>query len=124
MEFTDRTLRCVECGEDFVFSADEQIYFMEKEFLHDPKHCKKCKARRVNRLPRLETSVTCAQCGSLTVVPFLPNQGRPVLCRSCFRRRRVDASLPHGIALSNSKHVEAVKQVGQDLAGCCGGLVG
>jgi CxxC-x17-CxxC domain-containing protein len=84
MEFIDRTLRCVECGEDFVFSADEQIYFVEKQFQHDPKHCKKCKAKRVNRRPRVETRIICAQCGGPTIVPFLPTQGRPVLCRSCF----------------------------------------
>jgi CxxC-x17-CxxC domain-containing protein len=100
-----------------MFSADEQIFFMERQFQHDPKHCKKCKARRVNRRPRVETSVTCAQCGSLTIVPFLPSQGRPVLCRSCFRREPVDASLPPGIAASQiSKQVDAIEQGGQGLA--------
>jgi len=123
MEFADKTLRCVECAEEFVFSADEQIFFMEMEFLHDPKYCKRCKARRVKRRPRIETSVTCAQCGSLTIVPFLPNQGRPVLCRSCFRLRPADAPLSPRIALSRiSKQVQAVEHGGPDL-GRCGGLL-
>jgi CxxC-x17-CxxC domain-containing protein len=48
----------------------------------------------VNRRPRVETSVICGQCGSLTIVPFLPIQGRPVLCRSCFDALLRAASVP------------------------------
>ncbi|MCA1616305.1 MAG: hypothetical protein LC800_19835 [Acidobacteria bacterium] len=33
---------------------------------------------------RIEVSVSCAQCGQQTTVPFYPSQGRPVFCRSCF----------------------------------------
>jgi CxxC-x17-CxxC domain-containing protein len=34
----------------------------------------------------------CSQCGKETTVPFRPTQGRPVLCRECFRERRHAAS--------------------------------
>lgn len=30
----------------------------------------------------------CAECGATTTVPFKPTQGRPVLCRDCFRNKR------------------------------------
>ena len=46
MEFTDRVLKCVDCGAEFVFTAGEQLFFHDKQFKNDPKHCKQCKAKR------------------------------------------------------------------------------
>jgi CxxC-x17-CxxC domain-containing protein len=77
-------LKCVSCDEDFVFSAGEQMFFKEKQFRHEPKHCKSCRAKLGRMRLRLETSVICAECGSPTIVPFLPSKGRPVFCRACF----------------------------------------
>jgi CxxC-x17-CxxC domain-containing protein len=88
MEYSDKSLTCVECGQPFVFSVGEQIFFSEKQFQHEPKRCKTCKARGANTRVRVETSVTCAACGAPTTVPFLPNQKRPVLCRVCFHKQR------------------------------------
>ena len=92
MEFQDRVLPCVSCGEEFVFSAGEQRFFAEKGFEHDPKRCTKCKSKRrealAGRLRRDDYSVSCAQCGRDTTVPFKPAPGRPVFCRGCFERRR------------------------------------
>jgi CxxC-x17-CxxC domain-containing protein len=93
MEYSDKTLTCVDCGQPFVFSAGEQIYFSEKQFRHDPKHCKACKAKRVNVRACVQTTVTCAACGASTTVPFLPRHGRPVLCRACFHSQWSDAWL-------------------------------
>lgn len=89
MEFTDRILKCVECGADFVFTAGEQLFFHEKLFLNVPKRCKQCRARRVTGTSRIrtETRTTCSECGTETTVPFKPTQGRPVLCRACFQKR-------------------------------------
>jgi CxxC-x17-CxxC domain-containing protein len=86
----DRVLRCAVCGEEFVFSAGEQLFFQLRNFVNDPKHCRRCRSRRRNGSgpSRPETSVTCAECGALTTVPFRPVQGRPVLCRSCFEKKR------------------------------------
>jgi CxxC-x17-CxxC domain-containing protein len=36
---------------------------------------------------RPETRTNCSQCGAETTVPFKPTQGRPVLCRSCFKQQ-------------------------------------
>jgi CxxC-x17-CxxC domain-containing protein len=88
MEFADRSVTCVDCGEEFVFSAGEQLFFQDKGFQHAPRHCKKCKSKHTNARGRVETSVTCSECGTPTTVPFLPHLGRPVLCRSCFRGRQ------------------------------------
>jgi CxxC-x17-CxxC domain-containing protein len=95
MDFSDKTLKCVICAEEFVFSAGEQMFFSEKQFQHEPKHCKRCKATLGNVRRRPETSAICADCGSPTIVPFLPSQGRPVLCRACFDRAARGSSIRH-----------------------------
>ncbi len=85
--FADRTLTCISCGREFLFSSDEQAFFRERNFQNDPKRCKTCRAVRAGvSVVRIETRLTCAGCGELTTVPFKPRQGRPVLCRSCFQR--------------------------------------
>ncbi len=89
MEFNDRSLKCVNCGEDFVFSAGEQLFFREKQFQNEPKRCAKCKAKRDHRPQRVETTVTCSECGASTTVPFKPHKGgQPVLCRGCFQANK------------------------------------
>jgi CxxC-x17-CxxC domain-containing protein len=90
MEFSDRVLKCVDCGNEFVFTAGEQLFFHEKQFTNDPKRCKQCKAKRASgSRARPETRLTCSECGEETTVPFKPTQGRPVLCRSCFQKQTV-----------------------------------
>lgn len=106
MEFTDRILKCSDCGNDFVFTAGEQLFFYDKQFKNDPKRCKLCKAKRAGLgrtasgngsvtlpLSRTETRTKCSACGVETTVPFKPTQGRPVLCRSCFQLKRVPAAV-------------------------------
>ncbi len=96
MEFQDRMLKCMDCGVDFVFTAGEQLFFHDKQFKNEPKRCKSCKAKRVAVLGipsarphvKVETRAVCSQCGKETTVPFRPTQGRPVLCRECFRGKR------------------------------------
>lgn len=92
MEFQDRMLKCVDCGEDFVFTAGEQLFFHDKQFKNEPKRCKACKGKRaqVLGLPasgynKVETRAVCSGCGKETTVPFKPTQGRPVFCRECFQ---------------------------------------
>jgi CxxC-x17-CxxC domain-containing protein len=100
MQFQDRTLKCIDCGGDFVFTAGEQLFFHDKQFRNEPKRCKACKAKRlaiVGAPPRqghtrVETQAVCSQCGKETTVPFRPTQGRPILCRECFRDKRQAAS--------------------------------
>jgi CxxC-x17-CxxC domain-containing protein len=89
MEFTDRVLKCIDCGAEFIFTAGEQLFFHDKQFTNDPKRCKQCKAKRATGIgrARTETRTTCSACGADTTVPFKPTQGRPVLCRSCFQKQ-------------------------------------
>ena len=93
MEFSDRVLKCCDCGAEFVFTAGEQLFFHDKQFKNEPKHCKQCKAKRGRGGSRVrpETRTNCSQCGAETTVPFKPTQGRPVLCRSCFKQQKTPA---------------------------------
>lgn len=106
MQFVDRFLKCSDCGNDFVFTAGEQLFFHDKQFKNDPKRCKLCKAKRAGLgrsananaptalpLSRTETRTECSACGIETTVPFKPTQGRPVLCRSCFQMKRVPSAV-------------------------------
>ncbi len=95
MEFQDRSLTCVDCGSDFIWTAGEQLFFADKQFKNEPKRCKACKAKRANRVSsgssgqgRVETTTNCSACGKETTVPFRPTQGRPVFCKECFQQRK------------------------------------
>ncbi len=49
MEFQDKSLNCVDCGSEFIWTAGEQLFFADKQFKNEPKRCKACKAKRANR---------------------------------------------------------------------------
>ncbi|MCA9562939.1 MAG: zinc-ribbon domain-containing protein [Myxococcales bacterium] len=44
--FEDKTLTCVDCEVEFVFSSDEQSQFEERGFQSEPKRCKECRKKR------------------------------------------------------------------------------
>jgi len=43
--FTEKTLTCADCGQDFIFTEGEQRYFWSKG-LAEPKRCKQCRVLR------------------------------------------------------------------------------
>lgn len=94
-DFQDRSLTCVDCGAEFLFTAGEQRFYHDKDFKNEPRRCKPCKAKRQDggsgrgSAGRVETTAVCSQCGCETTVPFRPTQGRPVFCRECFQTRKV-----------------------------------
>ena len=48
--YVDRTLNCVDCGVEFIHSAADQEFYLEKGFSSDPKRCASCRAyRRTSR---------------------------------------------------------------------------
>ncbi len=98
MSYQDRTLTCLDCGESFTFSADDQQYHAEKGYTNEPKRCPSCRqARRSDRgggygggygsSRREMHPVVCAECGKDTQVPFVPRGDRPVYCSDCFRKQ-------------------------------------
>jgi CxxC-x17-CxxC domain-containing protein len=104
MEFVDRLLTCADCYDEFIFSAGEQLFFFDKQFRNDPKHCKPCRTKRLGKnvpasspqvisLRRTETRAICAQCNIETILPFKPTSGRPVFCRQCFQAHQQHSAL-------------------------------
>ncbi len=106
MTYQDRTLACVECNQDFIFSADDQSYHAEKGYTNEPKRCPSCRQTRrsqryndggggggggfgggYDRGPREMHAVTCAECGKDAEVPFLPRGDRPVYCSDCYSKQ-------------------------------------
>ena len=121
MEFVDRLLTCADCGGEFIFTAGEQLFFLDKQFKNDPKRCKPCKSRRSAQgatattgagpaaagISRTETRTECSECGITTTVPFKPTQGRPVLCRQCFKNKRTPSVAAAQTATATAELVAA-----------------
>ncbi len=94
MEYVDKTLKCNECGNEFVFTAGEQEFYAARGFENEPKKCKECRAARKNATRAAGTremfKAVCSDCGAECEVPFNPTEGKPVYCSDCFAKRRAD----------------------------------
>lgn len=100
----DVLLPCIDCGDQFTWTAGEQTFFREKNLLNPPKRCKECKKAKNRRLAaielakatgkphKIEVSAQCAKCQQKTTVPFYPSQGRPVYCRDCFQSMKTQGN--------------------------------
>ena len=44
--FTDRAIVCVDCGQEFTFTAGEQEFYEQRGFTEPPKRCTACRAVR------------------------------------------------------------------------------
>ena len=94
-DFVDRQLVCRECGQQFIFSAGEQQFFLAKGLQNDPGRCLECRAAMkartasaVERPVRERFAAQCAECGGQAILPFQPRNDRPVYCSSCFDKVR------------------------------------
>ncbi len=113
--YTDKTLVCADCNQEFVFTGSEQQFFADRQF-SEPRRCPACRAIRkasrgdnggssygngggyssggyssgggYDRGPREMHSATCASCGREALVPFRPTGSKPVYCSDCFSPRR------------------------------------
>jgi hypothetical protein len=64
--FNDKSLNCADCGQEFIFSRNEQAFYAERGFTNEPKRCKNCRDKR----------------------KITPVSGKPVYCRDCYNPRR------------------------------------
>jgi CxxC-x17-CxxC domain-containing protein len=107
MSFTDETLYCRDCNQEFTFTVGEQEFYASRGLMNKPSRCSSCRAARKQsggqgggnygggggggrggyreREPRQMYSVTCASCGNEAQVPFQPRDDRPVYCSDCFQ---------------------------------------
>ncbi len=88
--FEDKTLKCKDCGEEFVFTAGEQEFFESKGFTNEPQRCKKCRDARKNagRAPRQTFEGVCAACGQPAIVHFIPRENSPIYCKPCYDKMK------------------------------------
>ncbi|MGI6005316.1 MAG: zinc-ribbon domain containing protein [Christensenellales bacterium] len=90
--YEDKTLICRDCGAEFTFTSGEQDFYAERGFQNEPVRCKACRdSRKSNGRssgPREMHEATCAACGGIAQVPFIPRDDRPVYCSACFQTMR------------------------------------
>lgn len=115
MSFADKALACRDCNGSFVFTAGEQEFYASKGLQNEPVRCPSCRAARKNarsteeedgyvrygafasfggRTPRQMHPATCAECGMMTEVPFVPRGDRPVYCSACYNKIRAETKAP------------------------------
>ena len=71
--YEDKTLKCKDCGADFVFTAGEQEFYAQNGFTNEPKRCKACRDAKKNGGAKREMfTAVCAGCGGEAKVPFQP----------------------------------------------------
>jgi len=89
VELQTRNLTCIECHQNFVFSAGEQSFFLNRGLSNEPRRCPHCRVlmrmRREGKSTDLVTKVDCAECGEKTTVPFLPKEGKKIFCAVCLK---------------------------------------
>jgi CxxC-x17-CxxC domain-containing protein len=103
---SDKSIKCRDCGEEFVFTAGEQAFYKERGFQHEPTRCRRCRDEKKRQgggagagagfgaslssgtSSREFHEAVCSSCGVTTQVPFKPTAGKPVYCRDCFQSVR------------------------------------
>src|SRR5215813_9325823 len=87
----DKSITCVDCGEEFLFTAGEQAFYRERGLTNEPTRCKNCREKRkatrgsgggsmggggggggYGRSEKQMYPATCSNCGRDTEVPFMP----------------------------------------------------
>jgi len=93
--FEDRSLTCADCGNEFIFTVDDQEFHASKGY-QEPKRCPDCRRARRDGGgggggyggPRQMYSAICDNCGNEAQLPFEPRQDRPVYCSDCFNKMK------------------------------------
>lgn len=96
MPFEDKTIKCRDCGTDFVFTAREQQFFADKGFTNAPVRCQACRVKRKQNPsgpgggPSQSTgdrqlyTIICKKCGKDGKMATEPRDPKDVLCSDCF----------------------------------------
>jgi len=87
--YQDETLKCEDCGQEFVFTVGEQEFYAEKGLVNKPKRCPECRKDRRQRNSRKKMyEAVCSECGAQTKVPFKPIEGKEIYCKECYLKRQ------------------------------------
>jgi len=85
-EFQDKKIRCLECNQEFTWTAGEQRFYAEKGLKNTPKSCPSCRSKH-GREDSIE--VICEKCGSKGHIKVKKQEvkqirNKPVICQKCF----------------------------------------
>lgn len=94
--YQDKTLKCRDCGKDFVWTSGEQEFFASKGFSKPPIRCTECRKKKKDQHNSRENNnsqkefheITCSQCGKKTEVDFKPRNPVNILCAECFDKTK------------------------------------
>src|SRR5205823_6242657 len=111
--YADKTLKWIECGQDFIYAASEQELHASLGYQNEPKRCTPCRDAKRQRkggpkggpvgsgagprggggggggsrdgggAPREYFTAICGECGKEAQLPFKPRGDRPVYCGDC-----------------------------------------
>src|SRR5205814_5529288 len=83
VSFSDKTLTCKDCGQEFVWTSGEQEFYASRGLMNEPGRCPSCRAaRRASGGsggfggsrgmggPREVYTATCSNCGNEARVPL------------------------------------------------------
>ncbi len=97
MSFQDKKLICKQCSQEFIFTASEQEFYLQKNLQYEPKRCKFCRPlKKINQStnnsnnPRQLFNVICAKCGKKAQIPFKPISEKPLYCRLCYQEIKIN----------------------------------
>ena len=99
MAYTDQTLVCRDCNQEFIFTTGEQEFYASHSLTNTPSRCPSCRAARKAqsgggygsgrgsgpREARQMYTTTCSNCGNEAQVPFQPRGDKPVYCSDCYQ---------------------------------------
>jgi CxxC-x17-CxxC domain-containing protein len=108
---TDQTLRCRECGRDFLFTVGEQEFYASRGLMNTPSRCPECRAARKSAMQggvsagrREMFTATCSSCGREARVPFQPRGDKPVYCSDCYQQMGGGGRRNGGGGYGNGSH--------------------
>jgi len=68
--YTDRTINCLDCGQEFSFTAGEQEFYAQRGFTEPPKRCPSCRAIRKAQRSRADSSHEAGDAGRWSVPAY------------------------------------------------------
>ena len=87
--YTEKVLKCRECGAEFLFTAGEQEFYARQGFMTEPTRCRPCRSKRKRREQNKRDitlyEIVCAKCGEVVMIPVRPTPERPAYCGDCYR---------------------------------------
>jgi len=83
--YEDKTLKCKDCGDEFIWTAGEQEFFFSRGFKNKPTRCKECRKKNRQKVEAEYFRVTCSSCGQVGDVLLKPSTPEAVVyCKNCF----------------------------------------